>query len=284
MHPRALPQAERHAGSSVYTCTVFTCAITLVCQGDPSIPFHEVERRLRELDHRFSRFCGDSELSALNARAGHWHDISPELHRLLTHALNAAVTSGGLINVAILPRLVAAGYVDPPGETAAVDPKPVAPLTSVLELRQGQARLAPDHAVDLGGIAKGLWADDVVSWLGPDSAASLGGDVSCRGPGPRGEGWPVETPAGEVVVVRDGAVATSGTAKRRWGDGLHHLIDPRTGLPSVSDVDQATVVAATGECADWVATAAVIGGTPVTPRLTARADVFDIRLRPVKER
>ncbi|WP_236791793.1 FAD:protein FMN transferase [Amycolatopsis sp. GM8] len=285
MRPRALPQAGPRAGTSIHSCTVFTCDITLVCQGPPAVPFAEIEWRLRELDRRFTRFTADSELSRLNAGAGRWHDISPELHRLLAHALNVAMASDGLINIAVLPRLVAAGYPDSLDGPAvpAVDPVPVPPLTSVLELRRRQARLQPGHAVDLGGLAKGVWADDVVSWLGPDSAASLGGDVSCRGPGPRGEGWPVETPSGQVVVVRDGAVATSGTAKRRWGEGLHHLIDPRTGCPSMSDVDEATVVASTGACADWVATAAVVGGTAAAQRLSARTDVLDISLRPVKE-
>ncbi|MQA08931.1 MAG: hypothetical protein GEU98_10375 [Pseudonocardiaceae bacterium] len=276
------------AGVSRHTCTVFTCEVVLACHGDPAIPFARIESHLRELDGRFSRFRADSEVSALNAGAGTWCDISPELHRLLEHALNVAVASAGLINIAMLPWLLAAGYVSSDGQPAPgeqpTDPGgPVEPLTSVLELRRGQARLLPGHAVDVGGLAKGLWADDVVSWLGPNSAAGLGGDVSCRGPGPAGEGWPVALPAGGVVAVTDGAVATSGTAKRRWGDGMHHLIDPRTGRPSQSDITEATVIATSGAGADWLSSALVIGGTAAAGRLAARTEVRGWRLSMTKE-
>ena len=217
-----------------HACRIFTCDVVLAAGGDPEVPFEEAEARLRALERRFSRFRADSEISRLNASAGAWHPISPGMYALLEHALDAAVASAGLINIAMLPRLLDAGYTrswsagapSTPPDTP--PPAPVPPLTEVLELRRHEARLTPGHAVDIGGIAKGLWADDVVSWLGPDAAASLGGDVSCHGPGPSGDGWPVELPGGDVLLLRDGAVATSGTAKRRWGEDAHHLIDPRT--------------------------------------------------------
>lgn len=287
--PRAAPRGRR-GGVARYGCTVFGCEVTFACTGRPGVPFRAVEQRLRELDRRFSRFRTDSELSRLNAGGGRWSAISEEMHRLLRVALNAAVASGGLVNIAVLPSLLASGYIGswPPAdeESWGAQPSrqlPVPPLTSVLELRRGEARLLPGHALDAGALAKGLWADDVVTWLGPDSAASLGGDVSCRGPGPTGEGWPVSLPGGESVVVRDGAVATSGTAKRRWGDGLHHLIDPRTGRPSRSDIARATVIASTGACAEWASTALVIGGSDVVPWLTSRPGVCGWRLSRTEE-
>ncbi|RAJ56577.1 thiamine biosynthesis lipoprotein [Streptomyces sp. Amel2xB2] len=283
--PRTAPRDDSR-GVARHRCTVFGCEVAFACTGRPDVPFHAVEERLRELDRRFSRFTADSELSRLNASGGRWCTVSEEMHRLLRVALNAAVVSDGLVNIAVLPSLLASGYVRswPPaaGEDWGERParqRPVPPLTSVLELRGREARLLPGHALDAGALAKGLWADDVVTWLGPDAAASLGGDVSCRGPGPTGEGWPVALPGGDgTVVVRDGAVATSGVAKRRWGDGLHHLIDPRTGRPSRSDITQATVIASTGACAEWASTALVIGGSDVLPWLTGRPGVCGWRL------
>jgi FAD:protein FMN transferase len=275
------------SGVRRHACQIFTCDVGLACHGEPLVPFGEVERRLRLLEERFSRFRADSEISRLNQAAGAWCDISEEMYVLLKHALDAAVASAGLVNIAILPRLLEAGYVDSrslrgpaagtPGE-GATDSLPVPPLTEVLELHRHRARLMPGHAVDLGGLAKGKWADDVVSCLGPNAAASLGGDVSCRGPGPSGDGWPIALPGGEVLLLSDGAVATSGTAKRRWGKDAHHLIDPRTGRPSRSDVAQATVIAATGTCAEWASSALVIGGTAQIRRLDARPDVLGWRL------
>lgn len=275
------PGVRRHR------CTVFTCEVTLACCGNPEVGFDEIETRLRALDRRFSRFRSDSEVSQLNARAGDWCDISPEMYGLLVHALNAAVESEGLVNIAVLPALLAAGYVTswprPADGQRRSGGAPLAALTSVLELRRGRARLQPGHAVDLGGLAKGVWADDAISWLGPNSAVSIGGDVSCRGPGPDGDGWPVALPGGDVLAIRDGAVATSGTAKRRWGEGLHHLIDPRTGQPSTSDVEMATVVASAGWTAEWASTALVVGGTAVADRVAGRSDVLHVRLTTAEE-
>lgn len=271
------------SGHRRHVCQIFTCEVVLASRGEPRVPFEEIERRLRLLEERFSRFRADSEIFHLNRSDGSWCDISEEMYALLKHALDAAVASGGLVNIAVLPRLVDAGYTEswPVQEHAAPerDPAgPVPPLTEVLELRRGSARLMPGHAVDIGGLAKGKWADDVVSRLGPDAAASLGGDVSCRGPGPHGDGWPVALPGGEVLFLTDGAVATSGTAKRRWGEDAHHLIDPRTGRPSRSDVDQATVIATTGVCAEWASSALVIGGTEQLDRLGSRPDVLGWRI------
>lgn len=273
------------SGVRRHVCQIFTCEVVLASRGEPLVPFEEIERRLRLLEERFSRFRPDSELSLLNRSDGTWCDISEEMYALLKHALDAAVASGGLVNIAVLPRLVDAGYTEswPFPEHAAPErdtsgARPVPPLTEVLELRRGGARLLRGHAVDVGGLAKGKWADDVVTSLGPDAAASLGGDVSCRGPGPSGEGWPVALPGDEVLLLTDGAVATSGTAKRRWGEDAHHLIDPRTGRPSRSDVGQATVIATTGVCAEWVSSALVIGGTEQLDRLRAHPDVLGWRL------
>ncbi|MET7880189.1 FAD:protein FMN transferase [Micromonospora profundi] len=266
-----------------YTCSVFTCDVTLASHGTPATPFAEVQRRLHALDRRYSRFRPDSELSHLNAAAGRWHPVSADLHAMLRHALAVAAASANLVNAAMLPRLLAAGYVHSwttgtPPTAPPTTPTPVPPLAEVLELRPSTARLAPGYGIDVGALAKGRWADDIVTWLGPNSAASVGGDVTCRGPGPDGDGWPVNLPNGHVLRVRDGGVATSGIGKRRWGTNDHHLIDPRTGRPATSDITQSTVLARTGASADWVASAVVIGGSPTAAHLTTRTDVHHLWL------
>lgn len=251
-----------------HTCTVFGCEIVLAAAGTPRTPFVQVETRLRELERRFSRFVAGNELAGLNG--GGWVEVSAELERLLGHALQVAVESRGLVNVGVTPALERAGYVrswpaawEPDNAMAA----PIAPLTELLELRPGRARLAPGARVDFGALAKGLWADDTLDLLGDNAAAGLGGDVAARGPGPAGEGWPVGLPDGRTLLLRDGGVATSGTTKRASG-GAHHVIDPRTGLPSRSGLDEVTVIARSAATAEWVATAVLVGGAPL-----ARPDV-----------
>jgi thiamine biosynthesis lipoprotein len=60
-------------------------------------------------------------------------------------------------------------------------------------------------------------------------------------------------------------IATSGTTVHRWGDRAgrprHHLIDPRTARPAVTDLVQATVVAPSAAEAEVLAKAAVIMGS-----------------------
>jgi thiamine biosynthesis lipoprotein len=132
--------------------------------------------------------------------------------------------------------------------------------------------------LDLGATAK-AWAADrsaarIASQAGSGVLVSLGGDVAVAGP-PPADGWRIrvqdvtgpadETPEGPyaLIAIRDGGLATSSTTARRWqrgGDVLHHILDPRTGLPAAPV--WRTVSVAAGSCADANAasTAAVIRG------------------------
>lgn len=78
-----------------------------------------------------------------------------------------------------------------------------------------------------------------------------------------------------VAEVRDQALCASGTTKRTWDDGLHHLLDARTGRP-VHDVLATWVVADTAAVADGLATALFV----TTPRQLAPSFRFSyVRLR-----
>ena len=64
-----------------------------------------------------------------------------------------------------------------------------------------------------------------------------------------------------------GALATSSVAKRSWGPGLHHVIDPRSGAPLRSDTVQATVWAPTCAEAEVLATWALLRGPDAAAQL-----------------
>jgi len=213
---------------------------------------------------RLSRFRTDSELSTFNRRAGEGVAVTPLLEALLRAALDAHARSGGLVNAAVLPALVAAGYDrsievirrSGAGPTATAEPAPS--LDEVLDVGHGWARLHPGAAVDLGGVGKGWLADRLAERLG-DAVVTLGGDLRALGGGPDGNGWCVGLCDGSAVIVRDAGVATSGTAGRRWPGG-HHLVDPRTGLPARTDVAAVSVVAADALGAEVLAKSAAISG------------------------
>jgi thiamine biosynthesis lipoprotein len=147
-----------------------------------------------------------------------------------------------------------------------------------VDVPAGKLTVPADVQLDLGATVK-AWAADrsaaqIAARLNCGVLVSLGGDTAVAGP-PPGNGWPIrvqdatmpleETPDGptQVVSIRSGGLATSSTAARRWhhgGDVLHHILDPRTGLPAAPVWRTVSVAAATCADANTAATAAIIRG------------------------
>jgi FAD:protein FMN transferase len=258
---RPEPPVESHHFEAMGTnCSLFAV-------GQPLSRLIEGEFWVRRLGARLTRFSPDSELSQLNAKAGRWVEVSAEMESVLRVALRAYAMSAGLVNVAVLPSMLAVGYTRPladgPAVAALDGAAPLPALPDALEVRAGKARVASGSGVDLGGVAKGWMADRLCERLGPNSVANLGGDLMAVGAGPRGGGWPVGV-AGATLSLRDQGAATSSVRKRRWGD-LHHLIDPRTGLPAQTGIEEVSVVAGTGFEAEVVAKSALLLGPVAAP-------------------
>jgi thiamine biosynthesis lipoprotein len=147
--------------------------------------------------------------------------------------------------------------------------------------------LPPGGRLDLGATAK-AWAADrsaarLADVLGCGVLVSLGGDIAVAGETPPG-GWrvrvqdvtgrPEDRPPGPsaVVAIRDGGLATSSTTARRWrrgGDVLHHILDPRTGLPAPPCWRTVSVAAASCADANTASTAAIIRGRDAPAWLTS---------------
>ena len=227
----------------------------------------EGELWTRRMGARLTRFSADSELSRFNASGGRWVEISSELEALLRASLQAFETSRGLVNVAALPSMIGIGYTKPlsSGWPAATltEMRPLPALPDVLGVRRGAARLEAGAGVDLGGIAKGWMADRLRDAMGPNALANLGGDLSAGGLGPAGDGWPVGL-GGVTVLLCDQGAATSSVRRRRWGVH-HHLIDPRTGQPAQSGLEEVSVVASSGVEAEVVAKTALLVGRELAP-------------------
>ena len=224
---------------------------------------------VQAMHDRLTRFDRNSELSRLNAAAGSWIEVGSELEALLHASLDAYAASGGLVHVGVLPALLAAGYTrdfaagqTPPTGEIVIAP----PLPEMLDVAPGRARLRRGTAIDLGGIAKGWLADRAVERIGDNCLANFAGDLRAHGPGPEGDGWPVGFGT-TTVLLRELGAATSGTGGRRWGPTLHHLIDPRTGLPADTDLVEVSVLAPTGLEAEVLAKTALLLGRDAGARL-----------------
>ncbi len=235
--------------------------IWLEIQADGVEILQEVAPWFEAIEQCLSRFRSDSELSLLNQHSGTWVQVSDTLLNAILAAQYAAKQTGGLYNPMVLPALVAAGYdrsfdvMDTDTDT----PMLAAPnLPAWDELRvdlDAKAVFLPkEAAIDLGGIGKGWVAERIARWLaffGP-CLVDVGGDIVTRGHPVGQDGWAVQVtdPLDDetsilTLQLQDAAVATSGTTVRRWyrnGHLRHHLIDPRTGDPAITDVISATVV------------------------------------------
>jgi thiamine biosynthesis lipoprotein len=257
---------------------------------------------LGEIECVCSRFLPESELCALNASAGRPFAASVDLYAVVACAIEMAARTDGLFDPTILPALLASGYTrsfDEIGQREIGSSEVNAQATSgwrggrwreiSLDATARTVTLPAGVALDLGGVAKGWAADEVASrFLGafPAYLIDLGGDLRVHGEPEPGKGWligiedPRVTPGpGEsatelrylaAIELRYGGIATSGPARRWWlqdGQRMNHLIDPRSGNPVESSVDQramlsCTVLAATAVEADVYAKVAFLRGYP----------------------
>ncbi len=240
---------------------------------------HAVEGLFSEWERALSRFRPESELSRLNARAGTAVTVGRILFAAVEAALEAARATGGLFDPTLRHELVRLGY-DRSFEEIGDAPAPAgrprgggAWRTIVVDRPAGVVTLPAGSGLDLGGIAKGMAVDaalELLAGIGVETAlVSAGGDLAVLGLPPGRRAWGVLVgvdPAGPVVPLVRGGLATSGTGRRRWRQGgaeRHHLVDPETGEPAESGLREVTVAGGTCRIAEAGATAAFVAG----PRL-----------------
>ena len=246
-----------------------------------------VERELHRIDAACSRFRDDSELSALNAAGGEPVAVGPLLMEALQVALRAARATHGAVDPTVGAALVASGYdrdfAALPADGPAPDARP-APGWRLLRLDPARqlATLPAGVRLDLGATAKALAADRAAAAAaaacGVGVLVSLGGDVSVR-EAPPGDGWAVgvadehrERGPVSTFLVRSGGLATSSVTQRRWrrgGRAMHHILDPRTGLPAPPVWRTVSVAAGSCLAANTASTAAVVWGADAPARLAA---------------
>ncbi len=244
---------------------------------------------------RLTRFSAASELSRLNDDPRTTVPVGPTLAAVLDWGRYAEGLTGGIVDIGLLEaRLAAERPREWDASTGRADPDRASPASRSWSFerqpRGANVRRPVGLRFDLDGVGKGWLADRAIDRLAsyPSAVVDADGDIAIRlGPAtawsfgiadPRVDGRDVAvldlTCRGEAARGDDGrfGLATSGTSVHRWGDATrpsHHLIDPRTGRPAVTDIVQATVLARTAREAEALAKAAVILGS------IAAADFLD---------
>lgn len=269
--------------------TEVTVAAPLLSDDQEQCVASRVAVLFAETERRFSRFRDDSELAALN-RAHGPQRVSPEMIELLVAAGRHVAATEGRFDPTIGAAMRAAGYDRSfaPGRLDRSEPAATPVVARFADLAIDEAARSiqrPPHVhLDFGGFLKGRTVDRAAALMPSPAILDAGGDAALIGAGVDGAGWivEIEDPDAEDAVlltlrVADRAVATSAANRRRWRRGqtvAHHLIDPRTGEPTRSDLAQVTVLAPTVERADVLAKAAFLrGACDAVAWLSSRDDV-----------
>jgi thiamine biosynthesis lipoprotein len=247
----------------------------LVEAGEATSALAAAEEEFHRLEALLSRFRNDSELSRLNAKGS--LTAGPDLLRVVELALVANGRTDGRFDIRVHDALVAAGYDRSFEFVAPEDATPLLPPvrgSGGVEVRDGVIFLDEGVRLDLGGIGKGYACEraaEILATAGP-CLVNAGGDIATRA-----GAWTVavETATEPLTLELSGgsALATSGRDLRRWrraGREVHHLIDPETGLPSVSDLLRVTVVDCDAVDAEVAAKALFLAGADAARDEAAR--------------
>ena len=246
-------------------------AIGTAWQVETVVPLDEgarrpVERLIAAFDQSWSRFRQDSLVTALAAGAGAV-PAPPDATAMLDafDALDRA--TAGAVNPLVGDSLEARGYG---GAYSFVDRGAVpAPedWRARLTWTDGLLTLRDPALIDVGALGKGRLVDRVLEVLaarvdGP-IVVDASGDLAARGGTQR---VALEHPydprrAIGVVELADAALCASATNRRAWGDGLHHVLDARTGEP-VRTIAATWAIGDSAMRADAIATALFFDGGP----------------------
>lgn len=255
------------------------CQIEVQLSSDKDVGaiMEEIPNQVEVAEECLSRFRPQSELMQLNAHAGEWFTVSESLFDVISQAKQAARQTNGLYNPLVLPAMLANGYDRSFEQISEVEKAEAVPVldwrTIELNGKARTVRLAQSSGIDLGGIGKGWMASKLADELSKWGAClvNMGGDIAVRGAPDGMNGWPIEIEApysGEIIAtlfLKDGNIATSGIDYRRWkhsdGSEHHHIIDPRTGTSSETDVLSVTVIHPHAPTAEAYAKAVLLMGS-----------------------
>ncbi len=235
----------------------------------------------------YSRFLPGSWISQINAGAGGpGFAIDPEATQLFALCSQLVFLTRGALDPSALPLVQLWDWKSAriPSEAEIESARQKVGWTHV-QLAPGRIRLPrPGMAIDLGGVGKEYAVDQTIRLLAtlgvPSALVDYGADIRVLGlPTDGRPAWKIglEDPhqPGKPwthVIIRDGAVATSGDYIRGFskeGRRFGHILDPRTGRPVDNGVLAASVLAPSCTQAGMLSTTLCILGPEEGRRLLA---------------
>lgn len=237
--------------------------------------FNEIKR----LEQLLSTWRADSELSQVNAAAGHRPvQVSPETLQLVIRALDIAEQTHGGFNIALGPAVEVWSVTERqhiPDEEELERLKPLVDWTRIQVNTERRTVYLPQKGmqIDIGGIGKGYAADRAVVEMKRVGAlggvVALSGDIKTFGILPDQKGFSVgirhprrEDALRAMIDLKDEAISTAGDYERffeRDGVRYHHILDPHTLQPARA-CQSVTIIAKEGVVADGLDTGIFVLG------------------------
>jgi thiamine biosynthesis lipoprotein len=248
-------------------------------------------RMVLDFERRFSANADDSVLADIKRNAGLQPvKVDQDIFQLIKVGKHYSLQTG-FLNIAIGPlvQLWRIGFDDArkPSDSEIQQALTLTnPEQIVLNEEKRTVFLTQKGmSIDLGGLAKGFFADILLQYFKQNGVQSslinLGGNIVVMGDGPKATDgrWEVgiQNPSlhrGEpiaVLKVRNKSVVTSGIYERTAnfeGKTYHHIFDPKTGYPIEPDMLSLTIVSDSSLMGE-VLTTQLFGYTPKIAVATA---------------
>ncbi|MFT4156769.1 MAG: FAD:protein FMN transferase [Microbacterium sp.] len=189
---------------------------------------------IERFDREWSRFREDSDVTRVGRLGGTLS--SPDAAPMLNAFRALSVATHGAVNPLIGASLEALGY-DRAYSLTAREPVPApAQWSAVVSWTDDALTASAPALIDVGALGKGRLVDlvfDKLSAVEGDLVVDAGGDMRVRGRAVRtGLEHPFDgSRAIGVIALENAALCGSAINRRAWGDGLHHVLDGRTGQP-----------------------------------------------------
>lgn len=287
-------QGAGEAEVQTRTLFVFDTVVQLSAQCSAEL-MDQLAERCAYFEGKFSRTVEGSDIWNINHAAGAPVEVCEETAQLISASLEYSRASEGLFDITVG---TVSSLWDFEGGVKPADEDIAAALPHIgyqnVQVQGLTVTLAdPETLLDLGGIAKGYIADDLVRLLREggckNASLSLGGNVYVMGESYDGDAWNVgvQDPNGSAqsviasVPACDESLVTSGLYERCFEEGgvlYHHILDPATGYPVRTDLKSASIVSQSSTDGDAYSTILFLLGHDAALDLVEHDDRFEALL------
>ncbi|MBU3144187.1 FAD:protein FMN transferase [Clostridium sp. CF012] len=222
--------------------------------------------RVDEIEQMASSSISTSDVNKINNAAGKdYVKVHPEIIKIIKTSLEYSKITDGYFDITVSPliKLWGIGTKDERVPTASEIKEKLAVVNykdiSINESNSSVKLMKPGMSIDLGGVAKGFTADEVVKvfkkYKIKSAIINLGGSsIYTLGEKPDKTLWSigVQHPRKErnvaytgIIKMSQNALSTSGDYERFFikdGKRYHHILNPYTGYPADAGVMSDTII------------------------------------------